>query len=501
MNSKVQGIIVLGVCAACLGGVAVFLSKTQPADKADSSSSSQAAKVKSEPDESVVILTRSADDIASVGVKNEFGEFAVEKPASGKTNWVIEDLVSVSQDFTAEQSMVNNLDEFEAKKTAEENVTDFAKYGLDDPQTVITVTYTDGEVKTMSIGDEAPDARYAYARIDEEDTVYMVYQRKLTYYTGKVTDYVNLTMIDKPADDDWPDYGVLTIMRKDLDYDMKFENDTSTLAGGISSQVMTEPVFSYLNITNSTDTTHGMWGLTASECVLIEPSEEDFRSYGIDDPYCEVTLTGDGYDYDLKIGNAVYEQDEDGNNTDNVVSYYCYVTGSKGRECIYSVAAASLPWASIKAEDVISSLMTTNYIYDLDSIEVRTEDKTYAFEVESNGSSTEELPDDANPEVTKVTLDGKELDVENFKSYYLYIMGCPTDEICFEEPSGDSVLTVTMNKKAGGEDVMEFYKDSSRRYIVKLNGVPSYRISSSWFDLCLKNTEAAAADGKIQDTY
>ena len=91
MNGKIQGIIVCGVCAACLGGMALFLSKTQPKDSADSSSSSQAAKnPDSKADESVVILTKCSDDIISVGVDNEYGSFVVEKPESGKTNWVFD---------------------------------------------------------------------------------------------------------------------------------------------------------------------------------------------------------------------------------------------------------------------------------------------------------------------------------------------------------------------------------------------------------------------------
>jgi hypothetical protein len=219
---------------------------------------------------------------------------------------------------------------------------------------------------------------------------------------GKVTDYVNLTMIEKPTEETWPDYGTLTVTRKDLDYDMKFENDTNEHGGGISSQIMTEPVFSYLNITNSTDTTHGMWGLTASECVMIEPTEEDLKTYGLDDPYCQVKLTGDGYDYDLKIGTAVHEKDSDGNDTDLISYYYCYLEGNKGRNCIYSVAASSLPWASIVAEDVISSMMTTNYIYDLDSVDLTT-DKTVSFKITSSGSTYDNTE---NPVVTNVSLDG-----------------------------------------------------------------------------------------------
>ena len=501
MNSKIQGIIVCGVCAACLGGVALFLSKTAPADdSSSSSSSSQAASSKAEKDESVVILPRSASDIVSVAVKNANGEFTVEKPASGKTNWVIEDLVSVSQDFTAEQSMVNNLEGFEAKKIAEKDAQDLKKYGLEEPSAQFTITYNDGETKTVLLGDEAPDAKYVYAVFEGENTVYMVYQRKLSYYTGKVTDFVNLTLIDKPSDEDWPDYGKLTVTRKDLDYDMVFESDDNELSGALSNQVMTEPVVSYLNITNSTDTTHGMWGLTAASCEVLEPTDEDYKTYGLDDPYCEVMLKGEEYDYDLKIGNPVYEKDSAGEDTDAVVSYYCCLTGSAGRSCIYSITAASLPWASIKAEDVISSLMTTNYIYDLNSVDLKTPDEDMKFEITSS-SSTMEASEDESPEVEKVTLDGKELDVETFKAFYLYLMGCPTDEICFEEPTGESVMLITLDKKNGAPDTMEFFKDSSRRYIVKLNGKPSYRIPSGWYDTFVKNIDAVKTGGDIQDTY
>ena len=80
-------------------------------------------------------------------------------------------------------------------------------------------------------------------------------------------------------------------------------------------------------------------------------------------------------------------------------------------------------------------------------------------------------------------------------------MGCPTDEICFEEPTGESVLLITLDKKNGDPDTMEFFKDSSRRYIVKLNGKPSYRIPSGWYDTFVKNIDAVKTGGDIQDTY
>lgn len=67
--------------------------------------------------------------------------------------------------------------------------------------------------------------------LDDEKTVYMVMGTKLSYYTDPVTAYANLTLLTKPADDDWPDYGKETVTRKDLDYEMAFENNPNEIEG------------------------------------------------------------------------------------------------------------------------------------------------------------------------------------------------------------------------------------------------------------------------------
>ena len=84
--------------------------------------------------------------------------------------------------------------------------------------------------------------------------------------------------------------------------------------------------------------------------------------------------------------------------------------------------------------------------------------------MESSVASTDTDSDGkTTAQVTKVTTDGKELDVDNFKTFYQYLMGCPTNEIYFTDPEGESYLTITFDRKDGKKDVMEIYKDSSRR--------------------------------------
>ena len=367
MNGKLQGIIICGVTAACLVGVMAFLNSTSGKSDADSSSSSTAAV--SSQDESVVILTKSSDDITSVKVSNEHGEYSVNKSESGKSTWSIPELGTLNANATAEASMISNLDGFKAKKLVEENVEDMSKYGLDKPTADLTVEYSDGTATTLHVGSVSPsNERYSYVSLDDEKTVYMVMGTKLSYYTDPVTAYANLTLLTKPSDDDWPDYGKETVTRKDLDYEMAFENNPNEIEG-LSGQVMTEPIFSYLNITNSSATTHGMWGLTAQSCEVIAPDETAMKEHGLSDPFATVRLSGDGYDYTLKIGDPVYATAGDSSETtDTVSAYYCYFEGVKGVDAIYLVSADNLPWATIKAEDVITSLMTSNYLVDLKDV-------------------------------------------------------------------------------------------------------------------------------------
>ena len=223
MNGKLQGIIICGVTAACLVGVMAFLNSTSGKSDADSSSSSTAAV--SSQDESVVILTKSSDDITSVKVSNEHGEYSVNKSESGKSTWSIPELGTLNANANAEASMISNLDGFKAKKLVEENVEDMSKYGLDKPTADLTVEYSDGTATTLHVGSVSPsNERYSYVSLDDEKTVYMVMGTKLSYYTDPVTAYANLTLLTKPSDDDWPDYGKETVTRKDLDYEMAFEN-------------------------------------------------------------------------------------------------------------------------------------------------------------------------------------------------------------------------------------------------------------------------------------
>lgn len=492
MNGKVQGIIVCAVAAACLGGTMVFL-KTQDGDgkgKADSSSLGTADSSTVSDEEHIDVLKGDTGDILSVEVKNKQGGFTLENNGSAGT---IKQLSGISQNEGLVKNLLENTANLQAEKVAEENPADISKYGLDKTEATFTVKYADGTSKTLLVGDASHEGDCRYFMVKGEKKVYMAELSKLAYYTSPVNEFVSNSLI--PAQDSTSEqpYGKMTITRRNYDYVMTFEDDSSNNTVMSSAQIMTSPIFAYLDVSKSTNVTHGMWGLTATGCIYPKPTAADMKKCGLDKPLCKVHYEGDNFDYTLNIGNAIYGGDshEDSETGKKEISgYYCTLEGGDGTSCIYAVDAGSLPWVNAKPDDVIANIVIAKYLADMDTITV-TADKNYEFKI----TAEEEKGDNGQADTKAVTLDGKNMNVDNFKSLYQYMISCPTGEIYFKEPKGEKFLTIKVKDNKGDVQTLEYFKDSSRRCVLKINGKASYKVQTSWTDKFIENVENIA-EGK-----
>ena len=493
MNSKLTGIIVTGVLAASLGGVLLFLEKTGGNDQSSSEGDSSSVVINKRENTKTQIVDRTADDVESIAVENKNGSFTLNRNKSGKTKWEIPELEDLTLGLSECNSLADCAATLKSFDTVEENAQDMSKYGFDEPNGKFTVTFSDGEKRTFIIGNNLPKSdRYFYLVEEGGSTVYQVLNTYVSYMTEAKESYVNRVLITQPAQESYPEYGKLTVKRKDTDYEVVIVNDTKE-EGAVSAQVMTSPVYGYLNVTNSTDYTHGMWGLSATYADVLHPDEKALEEHGLKDPAAVVTLKGESYDYKLSIGSAVHVKDEDGNDMDEIATYYCTIEGVPGMDCIFSVSASSLPWVSKTPADILSSLMTFNYIKDVGEIVI------------TKPSGTDDIKityDKDKEDVAAAEMNGKSLDVESLKTFYEYLLTCPTGELCFDEPDDSAfVMKIEIKRYDGGGDTLELYTDTGRRTIVKLNGVPSYRIESKWITQFEENIKALEEGRKIGETY
>lgn len=505
MNGKVKGIIACGVVMASLAGTMVFLNMTGKEKEPEASSSSSEDEtvnqvindINDTPTDAPVIIDRGSEDIKSIKVTNEKGGYTFERSASGKTEWTISEIEGLTENTVLENSLYNAAGQISAYKAAEENVTDWAKYGLEEPRATVEIMYNDDTSAVMKIGDESPEDKYSYVCLEGKDTAFMVDDSKLAYYFDPATAYVDLSLIEQPEDGEQPPYGVMTITRSDWDDPVVIENEIETVKGMLSEQVISSPIYSYLNMNDSPPITHGMWGLVAAECRIPFPTDEDLKECGLIEPACVVSFKGEGYDYTLKIGDKVYADTEKEGEVAALLGYYCTLEGVSGKNAVFLVDGENLPWATFKMEDITSDIVLPHFLIDMTDVTISVGGEDYVFDVTTEASKN----DETHMEVTAIKLGDKDIDVKNFKTYYEYIMTCPSNEICFDEPEGECEFAIAEHMKNGQEDKLEFYKDTSRRYIVKHNGKSSYRIQSTWLDTLLENVDNLKNGQPINDNF
>lgn len=502
MNGKVKGIIACGAVAASLAGVMVFLNVTENSGTADNTSSNDDSVMQDmvgelTEDHSVVILEKESADIVSIKATNDHGGFTLAKSASGKTAWTIEEIDGLEQNTILESYMLGAAGPMSAYKTAEENVTDWAKYGLDTPRASFEVSYADGTSAVVEVGEPSPEKKYSYIRVQGNDTAYMIEDSKLAYFLDPPTAYAQLSLIEQPEEGETPPYGTLTITRSDWDEPVVIENEYEALKGMLSEQVISSPIYSYLNMNDSPPVTHGMWGLAAKECTIAFPTDEQLAECGLDEPACIVSFKGEGYNYLLKIGDKVYAEVEKEGDIPQLIGYYCTIEGVSGRNAVYTISAENLPWATFKIEDITSDIVLPHFLIEMKDVTVTANGVDNVFEITVEPSAN----DETHMEVTRVVLDGKDIDIKQFKKYYEYLMTSPVSELCFDEPTGECEFALVEHMSNGNEDKLEFFKDTSRRYIVKHNGVTTYRIQSTWIDTLIKNVDNLRNGQPIDDNF
>ncbi len=504
MNSKVKSIIICAVVIICLGVTLLVLTLTGNKDDSSSDISSSV----SDSEKTIPLTNDIAENldktyVKTVEVKNEKDSFTVNQIKNKTDEWEIKPLHGIEQSSVAYSGMASVITSLSATDIAEENAEDLSKYGLEKASAQFTVTFSDDNntKRTYLIGDIAPNGDDYYVCEKGKNTVYTVASGELSYFFYTKEDFIALTMLDKPAsDDDYPDFIRETITSESLDYDMVIETPDDTLSSMPSAQVMTEPVYAYLDATNSAEITHGIWGLTATSAVAAKPDKKDFKKYGLLNPITKVKLeTSDGT-YTLYIGDPVYAKDSQGKETTTVESYYTYLDGVSGKDVIFKVSAESLPWVGAEPPDFISSLMTYNAATDLKSVVVDDGKKKTVFKLKAAIDPDAQVVEGEDPEMklTSVKLNGKELNIDVWKSWYQVLLQCPTTEVYFEEPKTECYLTVSINRNDGGGDVLKFYKDTNRRTIVKLNGKTSYRIKASYVNKLVSDMQRSIEGMKIQ---
>ena len=204
---------------------------------------------------------------------------------------------------------------------------------------------------------------------------------------------------------------------------------------------------------------------SADSFALLNPTEEDLEEYGFSDPTAIITMNIVGGDFRMLVGDPY--NDEDGNQA----GYYAIV---EGYEVVYMFSNSKLPWVSFMPLDITTTMITSNYIYGVSSIDITGNAEAHFTMTGSEASDF------------AVKLNGNDVDSDSFKTLYQFILRAPAEQLCFDDVSGEPALTIAI-KSASGNDTIEFYPTENRRTIIRLNGVTSFTCKTAYLDRLIEN--------------
>lgn len=499
MNSKKKGILIGLIVIALLAIVLVVLELTKPEGDASSESSSLPTYAMIEQDKEALV---------SLTVKNEKGEFTVE-PADkseddedSSTEFTIPALSQYEQESSYLLTLASDMSSLNANAKVADSVEDKAKYGLDNPIVTVTANFEEGKQYVLTVGSEAYGGGY-YAMVSGDDALYTIsdtvgdeLQRDELYYVSKVL----VAAADTSESDAEDTIHSVTITRSDLAQPITMKlltDENANYESYASKYVLISPLESDINSGVDANYVDIFVGGTATEIVGYYKAE-DAAAYGFDNPTATVDLSYNDATAKFIIGNL----DEEGNN------YYVML---EGRDLVYKASEGMLGYAnSVTADDLISSQPILPNITKVATVDVTVDSQTYTFSVTNEEEEPEETDTDetsseeeSEPVIntTGVSYNGKELDIDNFKTYYQLLLSVPAEQVHLDAPTGTPAATIVYHYTDGKSDTVELYSLGNRRMGIAVNGTMKYEGRSSYIDKLVKETENVINDKDVDTDW
>ena len=482
----------LVIVVAIVAALAVALALLLPLLSDENGGSSTVSSTSDTNEEVWPLYDRSKDDtkekiVQAVTIKNASDDYTIrydKKEATYKLDGFTELSLSASVDEMIESATVLNgydrVDKVENK----------AEFGLDKPSSTVTVTYHDGSVNTLLIGDKTPDEAGYYVCMQYGNEVYMADTSAISLFHMHKGQYLEKTLIAAPTvkSDDTEGSAVL----KEMTLKGGPNNETlsirrATTADGLeysySTFIVTKPYMRMVD-TEVTDALNGFTALIAGEGVVLHPTAEQKKQYGFDSPYAVLDVT---MAVETVVADESSEDEEDSpemlyyntasstvtiGNKSELGNYYVMIDGV---DVIYLVAFDSLSVVVERTyENTISDLLFLKDITKVSKLEVSIEGKMHTMLL-----SHDESKEDTDDQLT-VTYNGKALKSAPFRTIYSALMSLSRYSNADIVPTGQPTYTMKLYDPDGSLFLsLELYATSGSLYTTKTNEGELFSVKAS----------------------
>lgn len=531
LSKTTRTVIIAAAVLLVLGAALLVVMLTDPNNTADSDSGtaesgtaeSGESAAESDEDDKLNITDKEQENVLTLEVTNSTGSFSFERQqrevsttdddgnVSTETEyyWTSPELDGIEHNESTIGSFVRCMAGLSAYSVVEENAEDLDKYGLQEPEAEVKVTFDDGTSTDICFGIRNPAAtNYVYCMLSGGTDVLQAsyYSSGSAFYDIK--DFVNLVLTESYDSTNGNEFDYLTIERKDFDepvtieymYDIAEESeDEDSVITTFNTHRITSPITTELDTSSGQTIAYGVYALSASSCKYIYPTEQDIADSGLDDPYCKVSFKFSGKEYVLLLGDEIRTTttSDDTSSTgtgeaeevSEVSGYYAMLEGGNA---IYEISTDNAPWYTFEVEDIMSRRPISPYIYTVDTITITTPDEEYVFTVTGDA-------DDHTFSCGDTVLS------DDFKTFYQHLITSMGEELYFSDEELEPYITVHFKYRdeyydtyGRGEDIIVFYKSDDRKNIISVNGDILYKVRQIYTQRLLENIDALFNGGEIK---
>lgn len=487
MSKQVRTLIIAGVAVLALIGLLLGLLFLLPGKEGEETSTTASSSTITMLDKSTDADGKTVSDPVSKVVIRR-GELAYTISPDEEGQLLVEGFEDLPVNTSALSTLTSNLATMTASRKVADNAENAADYGLDDPQATAEITYADGTTATVELGNENPVKDGYYVRVSTDEAIYIAGSGLSTVLLKDPEDYIGTSLITAPATREDDENGQAMVYGMNLSgtvrtakpFSFRVYEEGDPVSLSTFTYVTSSPKVYGVDPSESVQSTFSSaTTLSAVKAVKAHPTEEERKTYGLDDPYSvgELTLAiqTSSTDDDGNTSTVYYNKtthtirlggkDEDGN-------YYALVDDY---DAVYTINPSSVGWAEVQYGDMLGKFLFMANITDVASISVSADGKETTFQLEHFPDETE------NDDKLKVTVDGTVYPTEDFRTLYQIFMRVDRYGDTDKTPSGDPDVTFTLKPidTSSSPVVARFYKQSASIYLCQLEGGDAYTVKAS----------------------
>ncbi len=435
-------------------------------------------------------------EIKKIEIENEGGSFTVtsytpknKKGETDTTEYTLVGFEGFDLQTGAPDEIANVCANLTFSSVSSEDATGkLQDFGLDNPRSIATVTYTDKTKAVFKVGAEAPQGLGTYVMFGDKNTVYLCGTEAVEPLLFSVNDLISLAINDAASDNDSTDAKTVNISGTAFPsgIKLKLNSDTEHIA---NKYLLVSPVSAYADDTASGEITGALRGLYADSVRFVNPTASQLSSVGLDNPYAVVSATFS----DISVKLLASKPDSEGN--------VCIM--KSGGNVVYKMKSASLGWVTTNVDKLISDYVLNAELASLSGLKISAGGESYKFDIKTTVTkTTNDEGEETSSSNTVTTVGGEELDEGNFETFYRNLSLLTKAENTVAKPSGKPALSVTyVYEKGRKADSVEFYKSSGNKYVVTVNSAPSGTVYANYVEKLIKQASSAAVDKTVKSFW